>query len=668
MLRSKYTIEDLRGQDYFPTISNQEKNKLNYEKRVAKKPVNMTVREFTRKFTPEEVDQMKVALAYISPDLPYEEWRNLIFAIHHVASNSDLTLPQAEALAIDWSSGQLAGITSETYQKEGKQGVTKLWNSISDDNPNPSTLGTIIYHAKQDPNYERYVQTNGYSLQIIGDPTLRSPEATALEHALSTYAKVSVSGRTVYVQRAYPPNSQQSYSFLSPSALKDWMANQRMNVPAASGKMKEVSVFEPFIQDTRLKQFQAGTEFMPIPGMYISDHNEQEIVDPNPQAPSHAKKLNLFLGFSHKPAPDSYLLNKIQSLVFHGAAKGDAAISEYIHNFAAHMVQHPDRKMPILITLVGSKGSGKSQLASIIRSTVHPYSFVTDNYDGITGRFSGASLESAICIQLEEVTWARNNKENSRLKHLITSTSINVERKGISVEHNKPVFYNLIGTANEGLTAPQGTKKDERRYLTVDFSNHFTGNKAFWDSLGEDVDVGVPGTLRYKLIAAYVDFLLKRDISSFDPRELPDVKSDAAARNRESQQSTRVNFLFSAADDGELVPPADSMLVQRETASVNEMFDTHPTHCLVRSKQLISAYADFEKQQTIYHKIGTVKFAAELKRDLYDLTGDGLLVDTSTRPSIKDIQDYPDHLIKGHKYIRIPSRKALESIYEEFIA
>lgn len=671
--QAKYTLQELRSKEYFPKTARASRKKI----------PNSPTLEKKRPYTQQEIDQCRTALHYIDPDNAdqdqetdaYTSWRNTIFAIHEVFAGST----EGYTLAVEWSSGELMRkwfptYESESYKANEEEGVRTLYESINpdpdqsrDSGPHNICLGTIIFYAKKDPNYEKHVQNHGYKIELITEETTK--EESLREEFIRTNAKIVVRGSTMIAYRQ-PLTSSESYDYANFTNRSQALEHIRIAAPTQKDPNKTVGVFDAFKSDPDIQFFGGGTEFRPIPNRYLQDIQHDSIIDDykDSPAPASAKKLNTFIGFTYKPIKSNLHLAKIKRLVLEGAANNNLEIAEYLHNFAAHMIQKPQEKMPVLVTFVGSKGSGKSQLASIFRDVVHPYNHVVSDYEGITGRFSGGSVESSLCIQLEEVTWAKNNKENSKLKHLITTKSINVERKGVNLETNKPVFYNLIGTANEGLTAPQGSRVDERRYLTLDFSKVFKGNKHFWDSLGEENDKQ-PGTLRADIISAYVEYLLTLDLTQFDPTDIPYVKSDAATRNRESQQTSRISYLLTAADHGELLTDEGNVLTSKSLQSMNEMFEnSHSGYALVKAQDLIKAFADFEKDITPYDRVGKTRFLHELKRDLDILTGEDIRIEVGQRPTAKEIEEYPGHLVKDKKYARIPSMQEILRIHEEYLS
>lgn len=78
-------------------------------------------------------NRLRSALAMISPDCSYDDWRDIIWAIH--ASGLD----NAEEIARDWSK-----LAPERYDDEG---FDSIWSSF--DSERGITLGTLYFHAQQ---------------------------------------------------------------------------------------------------------------------------------------------------------------------------------------------------------------------------------------------------------------------------------------------------------------------------------------------------------------------------------------------------------------------------------------------------------------------------------------------------------------------------------------
>ncbi len=88
-----------------------------------------------RQESPREIANLRHLLSYISANCPYEVWRNVVWAI---LSTGWLC---AEEVAQQWS------MSAPTRYKE--EAFWTVANSYVPDHPNPITLGTAFYHARQ---------------------------------------------------------------------------------------------------------------------------------------------------------------------------------------------------------------------------------------------------------------------------------------------------------------------------------------------------------------------------------------------------------------------------------------------------------------------------------------------------------------------------------------
>lgn len=219
--------------------------------------------------------------------------------------------------------------------------------------------------------------------------------------------------------------------------------------------------------------------------------------------------LNLYTGLSATPNPEAScdrILMHLRDVI----CDGDDVSYSYLIGYLAHLVQRPFEKPGVALVLRGPKGAGKDTLVdylaciigqNYVRQVAHP--------DHVTGKFN-AHLETAIVLNLQEGFWAGSHKQESTLKHLITSPQVEIERKGVDLAA-KPSYFRVIITANADWVVPASS--DERRYAVYSVSGARCGDKAYFDSLRGEMESEGPSALLHHL-GAY-------DLSAFDVRRPP---------------------------------------------------------------------------------------------------------------------------------------------------
>ena len=140
--------------------------------------------------------------------------------------------------------------------------------------------------------------------------------------------------------------------------------------------------------------------------------------------------INLWRGWAVEAKPDASC-QLIRNHVVDVICQGNAETSAYLFGWMAHLVQRPAEKPGVAIVLRGGKGAGKDTLGDYLAAMMGRYHAPTVSQEKhITGNFN-RRLESALLLHVQEGTWAGDHKAEGVLKYLVTSDSIEIERKGI---------------------------------------------------------------------------------------------------------------------------------------------------------------------------------------------------------------------------------------------
>lgn len=115
-----------------------------------------------------------------------------------------------------------------------------------------------------------------------------------------------------------------------------------------------------------------------------------------------------------------------------------------------------------------------------------------------------------VLVVLEEAVFAGDMKADSAAKVLISNSHMAYEWKGKDVIQGRSYHHVLI-LSNRTWAVPAGP--DARRYAVLDVSSHRKGDWDYFKALSAQIDAGGA--------AAFLHFLLKLDISHFNPRDLP---------------------------------------------------------------------------------------------------------------------------------------------------
>lgn len=281
---------------------------------------------------------------------------------------------------------------------------------------------------------------------------------------------------------------------------------------------------------------------------------------------------NLWRGFGVIPNPDgdcSMLYRLIDE-----ALTNNLEEREYLLNWMAYAVQHPERAAEVACIFRGEKGTGKSTLGSYFASLFGDHGIQIASKDLLTGRFN-LHLRDVILLFADEAFFAGDKDGESRLKGLITEARLLFEGKGTNAEIGRNCLHVMMAT-NSDWAAP-ATADGERRFAVFDVSNEWKQDKPFFAKLRNQMDNGGLGKLLHDMKT--------RDLGDWHPRE--DVPKSEALMDQMLQNLPPLEqFVFTMMYDenAELCDPIEDGWYDG-TGGV-----------LVLKEDFIAAYARFVKK------------------------------------------------------------------------
>lgn len=247
---------------------------------------------------------------------------------------------------------------------------------------------------------------------------------------------------------------------------------------------------------------------------FLSSHIRREClggIAMLPNLPVPEGVYNLYKGFGIKPAPgDANLAVKHIRDVICG---GDTELAKYALRWMAYCVQHPDRPAEVAVVLKGGRGTGKGTVGKWLTRIFAPHSLQITQSKHLVGNFNG-HLHNCLFLFVDEAFFAGDKQGESALKGLITEPNIAIERKGFDVVTVKNRLKVLKAT-NSTWAVPAG--EDERRFFVLHVSDRYKQDHEYFDRLNSHMENGG--------LAAFLDFLLKLDISDFNIRAVPSTKA-----------------------------------------------------------------------------------------------------------------------------------------------
>jgi hypothetical protein len=214
---------------------------------------------------------------------------------------------------------------------------------------------------------------------------------------------------------------------------------------------------------------------------------------------------------------------------------------EHILNYIAHLVQRPaERVSHALLITSEAKGIGKSTFGAIVRRLVGEQNSRVVQTKDLKAQFDGW-LVGKLVIQVDEVYEAGNWDLANKLKPLITERTVSVNVKyGPQMEIEN--YARFIMFSNH--TAPLDLEAGDRRYFVFD-SKARPKDDAYYDRLHDFLE-------NPKGIEAIYSFLMKRDLSTFNPHRRPPMTEAKRAVIELSKHPLEV-YIREAVESGHLL-------------------------------------------------------------------------------------------------------------------
>ena len=249
---------------------------------------------------------------------------------------------------------------------------------------------------------------------------------------------------------------------------------------------------------------------------------------------------NLFKGFKCNKHDDYENnidgLNRFLELVKCLCGNDNESI-EYLLNWAAHLIQKPE-ELPLVAVLIKSmEGCGKDTFREYLEKIIgSDYVYTTDKIDNIIGNFN-PNISNKLLIQLNEAKSFDGHSSVAALKHLITTSTVEINQKNVK-SYKLDNYARLLLFSNE-TNVVQITAED-RRYVVIK-----SGNK-----LDQEFYTGLYDDLKNKdIVKSVYHFLSNRDISQFKFTDRP--KNKAYADMVQSNTNPIYEFIYNKTNESD---------------------------------------------------------------------------------------------------------------------
>lgn len=289
---------------------------------------------------------------------------------------------------------------------------------------------------------------------------------------------------------------------------------------------------------------------------------------------------NLWQGFAceAKPGDCGLLVQHIRDNV----CRGNEVYSEYLLNWMARAVQHPDSPGEVAIVMRGRMGTGKSFLVKAFGSLWGRHFLQVSDSKHLVGSFN-AHLRDCVVLFGDEAFYAGDKKHEAILKTMVTEETIMIEGKGVDAEA-APNYVHLMMASNSDWVVPAGT--DERRFFVLDVGDEQMQNKTYFRAIREELDSGGR--------EAFLHMLMTRDISGFDVRHFP--KTEALQEQKLLSMGPEEQWWFEKLMEGRNLHEADGWQVEVLKADLQRDYITYAERQKIMRRASPTALGKFLKR------------------------------------------------------------------------
>jgi Family of unknown function (DUF5906) len=259
------------------------------------------------------------------------------------------------------------------------------------------------------------------------------------------------------------------------------------------------------------KKVEIGDKTMPLGIWWLQQRNRRQYAGLTFHPGNNARvidgKLNLWRGWALQPTEGDW--SKLRDHVWIVVASRRQEVFDYVMNWLAWCVQHPDQRAEVALVMQGKRGTGKGTVGNAMAELFGQHALQISSAEHLVGRFN-AHLRDCVFLFADEAYWPGNKGAEGTIKRLITEPTIFIEAKGRDgVE--VPNLLHVIMASNEDWVVPAGER--ERRYFNLKVSDEKLQDHGWFKAINDQLEDGGYAAMLYDL--------LHHDLGDFHPRRLP---------------------------------------------------------------------------------------------------------------------------------------------------
>jgi hypothetical protein len=245
----------------------------------------------------------------------------------------------------------------------------------------------------------------------------------------------------------------------------------------------------------------------------------------NPSGVQYAGALNLWKDLAIEPKCGRW--EKFYDHIWSVVCRHNKEHYDYLMNWMARLVQHPELKCRVAVVLQGLKGSGKGTLVQPLLRIFGRHGLHIIDATHLVGRFR-EHLRGRVLLFADEAFFAGDKQHIGVLKGLISEEQTPMEGK-YKVPTEVRNFLHIIMASDQKWVVPAGL--DERRFFCLEVSAEKKGDTAYFKAIEAELDDGG--------LEAFLYELKHRLIENFNPDEVPQTD----ALREQKQQSLEISDL-----------------------------------------------------------------------------------------------------------------------------
>ncbi|GAB1458111.1 hypothetical protein MASR2M48_34190 [Spirochaetota bacterium] len=221
----------------------------------------------------------------------------------------------------------------------------------------------------------------------------------------------------------------------------------------------------------------------------------------------NGKKIwNTWNGWPYEPKDgdcDIYLDHIQQNI-----CDNDMRLNHFVLNWMAHIIQYPEEKNFVALTIKGEQGTGKTMFLKLFMKLFGDYGVEINNIDQIAHHFNSL-LQDKLFVYGDEAFWSGDVKIRGQLKNMISSMDMNLTLKGKdSVKYAN--YMRFAFTTNNPWGGP--VEKGERRWLSIKCGDKRRNDSSYFVAMERQLENGGYNAL--------MKYLLERDLNNCNWRLL----------------------------------------------------------------------------------------------------------------------------------------------------